>query len=487
MNPMIKQAVRPGRTRASFNGVSLIEALVAMAIMAFGMLAVVGVQVTLRANADIAKQRSEATRIAEANIEMLRSFVGMSSIYTTAGQPIGWDDITTMPAPVNVVGENATYTVTRTANVISPSETDVVVAVTWQDRNQANQQVTLSSVLAGAEPALSGVLSVPPIRTAANSRSQRHPTIPVRAGMLGNGESAFKPAEAGTVAWTFNNTTGVITRVCTVNGTSTSTTLVAADLATANCAKTNAQLLSGVVRFNLRGGTEIVHGNSVIKPIPAGTVAWVIGNSTSQVLRTCQVSASKSTSDLDDDDVKPSHCTAIGAGINVSPFDPTAGSISLVAADSENPVWPQLPLSVSLALTSTGHSQADQCVTNGPAQSVAAASDPSGVEYYCIVYPNAQGTWSGASSIAPGAFSDAGAATWAIGSSSSKYKVCRYTPSSAASQTNVNHPAAYTDVLGNLVNQNFLVIVGNQTCPTDTPADPASGNMVNSNTMQQQP
>ena len=43
-------------------GVSLIEAIVAMAVMAFGMVAIVGLQGTLRQNSDIAKQRSEVER-----------------------------------------------------------------------------------------------------------------------------------------------------------------------------------------------------------------------------------------------------------------------------------------------------------------------------------------------------------------------------------------------------------------------------------------
>ena len=50
--------------RAIQRGVSLVEAIVAMAVMAFGMMAIVGLQTTLRQNSDIAKQRSEAVRIA---------------------------------------------------------------------------------------------------------------------------------------------------------------------------------------------------------------------------------------------------------------------------------------------------------------------------------------------------------------------------------------------------------------------------------------
>ena len=43
-------------------GISLVEALVAMLVMSFGMLAIVGLQATLRLNADVAKQRAEAVR-----------------------------------------------------------------------------------------------------------------------------------------------------------------------------------------------------------------------------------------------------------------------------------------------------------------------------------------------------------------------------------------------------------------------------------------
>ena len=46
-------------------GVTLIEAMVALLIMAFGMVALVGLQSNLRRSADLAKQRGEAIRIAQ--------------------------------------------------------------------------------------------------------------------------------------------------------------------------------------------------------------------------------------------------------------------------------------------------------------------------------------------------------------------------------------------------------------------------------------
>ncbi len=54
-------------------GISLIEAVVALAVMAFGMLAFVGLQSSLRFNGDVAKQRAEAVRIAQEAIEQWRA------------------------------------------------------------------------------------------------------------------------------------------------------------------------------------------------------------------------------------------------------------------------------------------------------------------------------------------------------------------------------------------------------------------------------
>ena len=45
-------------TRWRATGVSLIEALVALAVMAFGILGVVGMQSNMRTGADISRQRS---------------------------------------------------------------------------------------------------------------------------------------------------------------------------------------------------------------------------------------------------------------------------------------------------------------------------------------------------------------------------------------------------------------------------------------------
>ena len=466
-------------------GVSIIEALIAMAVMAFGMLAVVGVQTTLRLNADVAKQRTEATRIAEEEMERLRSF---REIATVAGATLGWDEVVTLNgATPAMVASNTTYTVNRV--VTSPAgsaQKTLAVTVTWNDRYGNAQQVVLRGVLAGAAPVLSALVTMPPSGSAAPAHKNRHPTIPARAGDLGNGESVFKPAEGGTVAWTFNNISGVITQVCTVAAASTSGSLVVADLTT--CTATTAQLLAGVVRFNLRGiSKDLTDGTSVFKPIPGGTVAWVIDNTLKRIIRNCQVTAVSTTASLAAADVTGVGCTNLASPQPIAPFDAVNdAAYTLLAVDSEDPRWPALPLNISLALTSAGHSNAPLCFTDAPTTSVAANAQFA-AEYFCIVYPNLVNTWSGISTLSASGFSDGGAAAWPIGAAASSYLVCRYTQASIATTSNIDHPLAYVDAAGNLTNQNFLVVYGAKTCPIDVVANPASGDFINSNTLQHQP
>ena len=145
------------------SGVSLIEALVALAIMAFGMLGVIGMQATLRFNADVSKQRSEAVRLAQEEIERLRNF----SILATAPGRVAFDDIASVAAATVVMPTSANATYTRTTTVAPSVAGDpllrrVTVTVNWLDRRTASatdsQAVTLTTVIAGIAPELAGSL-----------------------------------------------------------------------------------------------------------------------------------------------------------------------------------------------------------------------------------------------------------------------------------------------------------------------------------------
>ena len=241
-----------GRTRS--RGVSLIEALVALTVMSFGMLAVVGVQATLRLNSDVAKQRSEGVRIAQEAMEAWRSFAQLET--DPGGLKRAYADITSAVG-VAVAGytTNTTYTIERNVvDVPGQSHKSLRVTVSWQDRNGQTQSVRLDSLAARIDPALTASLLSTQIAIGAQGQARplgRHAAIPWEAKDMGEGLSAFKPpAEGGgTTAWVFDNLRGLIVGVCTVTAGQTTATLTSADIA--GCKdNTLAHLLSGYVRFS---------------------------------------------------------------------------------------------------------------------------------------------------------------------------------------------------------------------------------------------
>jgi hypothetical protein len=258
----------------------------------------------------------------------------------------------------------------------------------------------------------------------------RNAAIPVVAKDLGNGKSGFKPqGDSSPVVWVFDNLSGVIVGVCNTVTTGQAQ-LTGADVSACSN-NANGLPLSGFVRFH-----------TALTP-------------------------------------------------------PTA-------AIAENPTGTALNLDVALALTSTGHASPDHiCYADAPSSAATTRTD---VPYFCAIFFNAGvvPVWSGISTLIPRPFTadvPDGYEPWALATSvgdasTDRYRVCRYTPATSDAQSipNSQHPRVYTNVqpLELLTNQNFLVIrAGNGTdaftCPTDVPADPATGDFVNSNTLVHQP
>jgi len=202
-------------------GVSLIEALVAFAVLAFGMLGVVGMQATLRYNGDIAKQRSEAVRIAQESLEDLRSF---SVLAPTPGHAQSYAAIASAPqAVVPGYTTNTEYhrssTVSESAPLNTQPATKTLVAdVEWTDRSGAVQSVRLTSMVAGVAPELAATLVAPGAGVPSRNPLGRHRGIPPQARDFGNGQSGFLPPQpAGvTVGWLFDNVTGLFQLCATV-------------------------------------------------------------------------------------------------------------------------------------------------------------------------------------------------------------------------------------------------------------------------------
>ena len=496
--------------RASQGGVSLVEALVAMAVMGFGMLAIVGVQSTLRFNADMSKQRAEATRLAESDLETIRAFSKVTDGGAAADE---FDAIAGIPLTMfSGLEWNATFRRTRTVTDTLDDSGRVVskaisVLVQWEDRTGTNRRIEMHDLISRVDPMLSGFVKAERPLTAIGRRNGRHPTIPSDAiGLPGDSDkSIFLPRNSGDKGWVFNNATGAITHTCTgVLGYSA----VDASTLASNCVElsTAGQLVSGLIRFNLRGAAHDLGSFSVLKPAADGDVAWVIDHSTPRLLtKICSVPAATPTSSLTASVVTSACPDTAAAPFKVAPFEPSDASYTLDASDSEDPRWPTLPAGVEIDFaTPTPHRtgiSSSSCYADhetlsrfGPAITTPARY---AVQYFCIVIPTSTSGWGGKTIVTPLRFADGNTAKWTIGATSGSYKVCRYTQASDAYTDNDNHPEYYgvdaatcastcRPVKGNLVNQNFLIIDGTKSCPTDSAVDPANGNLINSNTLLHQ-
>lgn len=503
--------------RARQRGVSLLEALVAMAVMGFGMLAIVGVQGNLSFNADMARQRAEATRIAEQELELVRAFTKVASADTSEKE---FDRISSKDEASKPASEfnNAEFRVKRdvrdTADGLGKM---IAVVVKWVDRTGVERQVAMHDLISRADPMLSGFVKAERPLTGIGRRGGRHPTIPVDAvNVDGGGKSIFVPPNGAGVGWVFDNATGAITHTCTSIVTVSDTTFASncTLLKDADNNPTPALLVSGQVHFNLRGATYNPAGTlvSVMKPAANGDSAWVIRRTTSRLVQICPVPIEKSTTDLTASDIASS-CK--DTDVLLGPYTPVDAG-DLTPADSENPLWPTLPATVefdkSWANRSSELDSKFECFADYQTSTLAhtdssGAPDRKWINYFCIVRVPKYAGWVGRTVVKPltftETFSGGTGGTWKVGTEAGEYRVCRYTLAQNDYTDNDDHPATYAAVASscttpvsnscqpvrrNLVNQNFLVIAGSKNCPVEsTPVDPASGNMINSNTRQHQP
>ncbi len=224
------------RRMKSSRGVSLIEALLALVVMSLGMLAVVGVQATLRSNGDLSRQRAEAVRLAQEGIETWRTF---TSVTPVAGQ-VDYSDIASdllLGEDVTPALANATYMRTRTVAPDPPNGSPPLrtlsSTVRWVDRAGEAQTVQLFTSIARIAPALAASLSVPANGAPARQPLGRHAAIPRGAITQSDGTSIFTPPlTAGLLTTTliFNNLTGLIT--CIQEGVATCTPAYVGQLVT---------------------------------------------------------------------------------------------------------------------------------------------------------------------------------------------------------------------------------------------------------------
>ena len=356
------------RACPSQRGTSLIEALLAFLVLSLGMLGAVRLQRHVEHGADLARQRSEAVRLAQQDIEQLRGFTAVAAASGVRSYAA------IAPAEVEIGPSaadqgSASYRVER--RIAEPSVgllKTASVNVHWTDRTGQPHRVLLQSAISGTPPALSAVLPVhagaPPTR----SVQGRSPRIPADSRDLGDGRSLFRPTAASTLAFVLSNTTGQVIARCTAGA--------GEFVDAAGCVAVEGLLLSGWIRFSLAAAPD------------------------------------------------------------------AAGADAL------------LPLAMSLELTPGSAAPEPECFVHPRAGLVA---------YHCVVATSIP--WSGRSRVVP--------LGWALGTAPGELRVCRYVgdhDGSGAIDRNAEHPEHYSQVDVNLMQQNFLVIHGDRPCPASPAA-----------------
>lgn len=399
-------------------GFTIIEALIAMVIMGFGILALSGLQAALSRSADDAKQRTEAVRLAQEKIESLRSYTGVTStvvgqgaISTTALNWIalanGNDNITTSSAYKTNTAFTRTWTLGGTTT--DPMR-GLTVNVSWTDRTGDSQTVSLSSVISKSDPAYSGFLGFPlPLNTNLKRPKNRNLDIPIPSIDLGDGKSATQFQNTGQYIL-FSNITGDVTNICTTNLNNSSTT---------------ADIIS-----TLRNSSDSTSNSASLCPTVKGYI--VAGYINRHVGRNNDPGA---VSDADWNAIQN------GLGINYSGITRNAAGSSAIACQFGDAI----------------NQNTNATIAN--------------YKYYLCVIPlepptsNAPYNWSGTVRIA-------GPSVW--NTSANKYYVCRYqyTATNSLTDPNQRNVQPYIAVNKSIDQQNYLIATADNNTSATTPVCP---------------
>ena len=382
-----RHAQRLQRRSKPARGVGLVEVLIAFLVVAVGVVGLLKFQSSARLNSDVARQRTEALRMAQNDIEQLRS-ARAADIQNSQRQ--------LTPNAANAANAaNTSFDISREITAGHGGSKTVQTTVSWLDRNGAEQQVHLTSILAAQPTELTGALAVAQRTQDALPAHGRSSAIPAQAHDLGDGRSVFKLNSTDTTAFVWDNRSGRVNASCT--GVQRHTRqIVVGDLN--SCSTIAAVLLSGQVRFSMATPPDAARPAD---PPLAMSVELALSGGPYAHSTKCGAESMKTVSYFQDGKQRRA----------AVPLNATA--LSWAASN-----W------VELGERFTA--------------------------YHCIVVGSGTpAKWSGRLKIVPQG--------WALGRSAGDFKVCRY-----SAQT----PDAYVDVSTSLAEQNFLVIRGDQACPS---------------------
>ena len=261
-------------------GFSLLEALVTMVVVSAGLFGLAGLQATLTREVDTSHQRGEATRLAQERIETFRSFHQIESVKESDRNlddwgRFGWNDLPKTGSDTITNDRNINYVRTWS---LSGKQTDtwrvVHVTVTWMDRADVVHDVLLNSVIAKAEPAISGnwasssAISGP---THTKPIGNRHLNIPYPAVDLGNGQSVYRISSTATQNYSivFDHSQDIIVKQCYTASDVVITTSAQADDASLCQSSVKAYLVTGYISLMRSDDSE---ATGITPPWPKGLI-----------------------------------------------------------------------------------------------------------------------------------------------------------------------------------------------------------------------
>lgn len=512
----------PKKRAGSPAGFALLEALIALLVASFGLLAIAAFQGTLSSSSDIAKQRSEAVRLAQLKIEQLRAY---EQVAADAGKFDFAEDVVSgsdTVGPASGYSTNTTYTrVWTVAGGVGDPQKWVRVNVSWPDRSGNTQNVSLQTVIAKSDPIAIGTLAVGPGGVNARTPKNRNVDIPYPAISLAGGKSGFQPGSDTSPNpnpyFVFDDVTGDVLGYCNNALTAGQAVVLNPNDSgnTAGCFTQKALLLSGYIRFALgqnynSNNVDTVFGN------PTGDTRTLdarvdFASPTTGATATCYtqrqrvvsygtisvrtISSASRSSGITTIVTSGNHQMEVGQYVSINDLaDNSANGTFVIASTPNNTTFTYQQPGLGALSSAGGNGTITPTATL--VQQIAigeGVTAPTGyndvksryVAYACIVIPvdhdsnpDTKMRWSGTFRITP----TAGAGAWSLGSGNNDIKLCRYTGDyyTDGVLSNSEHPLTYRGVTGALDNQNYVVYDGS--CPTDGPANTATSNYVNSNT-----
>ena len=362
-------------------GVGLVETLIALLVVAVGVVGFLKFQSSARLNSDVARQRTEALRLAQNDIEQLRSSRAA--------------DIQSSQRKVTPEAANTSFDIGRAITAGNGGSKTAQVTVSWLDRNGVAQQVLMTSILATQPTELTGALAVAQRTQDALPLNGRSSAIPPQANDLGDSRSVFKLSGDDTTAYLWDNRSGRVTASCT-GVQRHARHIVVGDLS--SCTTMAAVLISGQVRFSMALPPDAARPADA--PLALSMELALSGGPYAHPAK-CGAEAMKTISYLE------------GGKQRRAAVPEAATAITWAASN-----W------VELGERFTA--------------------------YHCVVVGSGTpAKWSGRLKLVPQG--------WTLGRTATDFKTCRY-----SAQT----PDAYVDVSTSLTEQNFLVIRGDQACPS---------------------